>query len=90
MADLLAYNRWNGWLGGLLCEQHVDIWESEGLDWYLGGCGYYDFWNAEKGNLPWVAKSTQDYKVYGVAAIIGLTYNINRSNFILAFIGNPQ
>jgi len=49
----------------------VDIWQSEGLDWYLGGCGYYGFWNAEKGNLPWVAKSTQDYKVYGVAAIIG-------------------
>jgi hypothetical protein len=88
-ADLLVYNRWKGWVGALLYEHHMDIREFYGLEWYVGGGGHYGFWTAKKGTPPWVDKSTQDYKVYGVDAIIGLEYNINRSNFYFGFYWKP-
>jgi hypothetical protein len=88
-ADLLVYNRWQGWVGALLYEHHMDIREFEGLEWYVGGGGHYGVWKAGKGQPPWVYKSTQDYKVYGVDAIVGLEYNINRSNFYFGFYWKP-
>ena len=88
-ADLLVYNRWKGWVGALLYEHHMDIREFEGLEWYVGGGAHYGVWKAQKGIPPWVYKSTQDYKVYGLDAIVGLEYNINRSNFYFGVYWKP-
>jgi hypothetical protein len=84
-----VYNRWKGWVGALLYEHHWDIREFEGLEWYVGGGAHYGMWKDGKGEPPWVYKIDQDYNVFGVDAIVGLEYNINRSNFYLGVYWKP-
>lgn len=87
--DLLVYIRWKGWVGALLYEHHMDIREFDGLEWFLGGGAHYGIWKDGKGEPPWVYKIDQDYQVFGVDAIVGLEYNINRSNFYVGFYWKP-
>ncbi|WP_051316006.1 hypothetical protein [Algoriphagus vanfongensis] len=87
--DLLVYNRWKGWVGALLYEHHWDIREFYGLEWYVGAGGHFGMWKDGKGEPPWVYKIDQDYNVFGVDAIVGLEYNINRSNFYLGGYWKP-
>lgn len=79
--DLLVYNRWKGWVAALLYEHHMDIREIRDLEWYVGGGFHYGIWKEGRGLPPWTATSDQNYNVFGFDAIIGLEYNINRSNF---------
>ena len=87
--DLLVYNRWKGWIAALLYEHHMDIREIRDLELYVGGGFHYGLWKEGKGLPPWTATSDQDYNVYGLDAIIGLEYNINRSNFYFGGYWKP-
>lgn len=87
--DLLVYRRWKGWVGAVLYEHHMDIREFRGLEWYVGGGAHYGMWKDGKGEPPWVYKIDQDYKAYGIDAIVGLEYNINQSNFYVGLYWKP-
>lgn len=87
--DLLVYNRWKGWVAAVLYEHHWDIREFEGLEWYVGAGAHYGIWKDGKGEPPWVYKIDRDYNVFGVDAIVGLEYNINRSNFYVGLYWKP-
>lgn len=87
--DLLVYRRWKGWVAAALYEHHMDIREFRGLEWYVGGGAHYGMWKDGKGEPPWVYKIDQDYNVFGIDAIAGLEYNINRSNFYVGLYWKP-
>jgi hypothetical protein len=87
--DLLVYRRWKGWVAALLYEHHMDIREVRGLEWYVGGGFHYGAWSKGTGTPPWTAKSDQDYTVFGLDAIVGLEYNINRTNFYFGGYWKP-
>lgn len=87
--DLLVYRRWKGWVAAALYEHHMDIREFRGLEWYAGGGVHYGLWQDGKGEPPWVDKIDQDYNAYGIDAIIGLEYNINRSSFYVGLYWKP-
>ncbi|WP_296701096.1 hypothetical protein [Algoriphagus sp.] len=88
--ELMVYTRWKGWVGNLLFEHHMDIREFEGLEWYIGGGGHYGIWKVGKSEPPWVYKATEDYAAFGVDAIVGLDYNINRSNWYISLDWKPS
>ncbi len=73
----------------MLYEHHMDIREIRDLEWYFGGGAHYGMWKEGKGIPRWTATSDQDYTVYGLDAIVGLEYNINRSNFYFGFYWKP-
>ncbi|WP_192347729.1 hypothetical protein [Algoriphagus sp. Y33] len=87
--DLLVYRRWKGWVAAALYEHHMDIREFRGLEWYVGGGAHYGMWQDGKGEPPWVDKIDQDYNAYGIDAIVGLEYNINRSSFYVGLYWKP-
>ena len=87
--DILVYRRWKGWVGAALYEHHLDIREFRGLEWYFGGGAHYGIWKDGKGEPPWVYKIDQDYKVFGIDAITGVEYNINKSNFFVGLYWKP-
>lgn len=87
--DLLIYRRWKGWVAAALYEHHLDIREFRGLEWYFGGGAHYGMWKDGKGEPPWVDKIDQDYSTYGIDAIVGLEYNINRSSFYVGLYWKP-
>ena len=87
--DLLVYRRWKGTVAALLYEHHFEIREIRGLEWYLGAGGHYGIWKQPNGEPPWVYKIDQDYNAYGIDAIVGLEYNLSRSNFYMGFYWKP-
>ncbi|WP_057939635.1 hypothetical protein [Algoriphagus resistens] len=87
--DLLVYRRWKGWVAAALYEHHLDIRGFRGLEWYFGGGAHYGMWKDGKGEPPWVDKINQDYSAYGIDAIVGLEYNINRSSFYVGLYWKP-
>lgn len=87
--ELMVFNRWKGWNAALLYEHHMDIREFRGMEWYLGGGMHYGKWTKEKGEPPWVYKSTQDYQAYGVDFIAGLEYNFYNTNIYLSLDWKP-
>lgn len=87
--ELLVYRRWKGWVVAALYEHHIQINEIRGLEWYFGGGVHYGTWKVGKGIPPWVDKIEHDYNVYGIDAILGLEYHINRSNFYTGFYLKP-
>ncbi len=87
--ELMVYNRWQGWVTALLYEHHMDIREFRGLEWYFGGGAHYGVWKKGKGFPPWTDNRNQDWTAYGVDLIVGLDYNINNSNFYIAFDWKP-
>ncbi|PZX54748.1 hypothetical protein LV84_02902 [Algoriphagus ratkowskyi] len=87
--DLLIYRRWKGLIAAALYEHHLNIRELRGLEWYFGGGAHYGMWKDGKGDPPWVEKIDQDYNAFGIDAIVGLEYNINRSNFYVGFYWKP-
>ncbi len=87
--DLLVYNRWNGWVGALLYERHMNIRELRGLEWFFGGGVHYGVWKEGVGTPPWTDRSTQSYTAYGLDAIVGLDYNIPKSSFYLGVYWKP-
>ena len=87
--ELMVFNRWKGWNAALLYEVHMDIREFRGMEWYLGGGVHYGTWKLGKSEPPWVYKATQDYKAYGVDAIVGLEYNFSGTNFYLSLDWKP-
>ncbi len=88
--ELMVYTRWKGWVGNLLYEHHMDIREFEGLEWYVGAGGHYGVWKVGKSEPPWVYKATEDYTAYGVDAIVGLDYNIDRSSWFISLDWKPS
>lgn len=87
--ELMVFKRWGGMNYALLYERHMDIREFRGMEWYLGGGAHYGTWKLGKSEPPWVYKATQDYKAYGVDAIVGLEYNFNGTNFYLSLDWKP-
>ncbi len=87
--ELMVFNRWKGWNAALLYEYHMDIREFRGMEWYLGGGGHYGKWTKEKGEPPWVYKSTQDYEAYGIDLVAGLEYNFYNTNIYLSLDWKP-
>ncbi len=87
--ELMVYNRWDGWVTALLYEHHMDIREFRGMEWYVGGGAHYGVWKEGKGLPPWTDRSNQDWTAYGVDLIVGIDYNINNSNFYIAFDWKP-
>jgi hypothetical protein len=87
--ELMVFKRWGGMNYVLLFEHHMDIREFRGMEWYLGGGVHYGTWKLGKSEPPWVYKATQDYKAYGVDAVVGLEYNFNGTNFYLSLDWKP-
>ncbi|MCE7056913.1 hypothetical protein LZF95_19695 [Algoriphagus sp. AGSA1] len=87
--DLLVYRRWKGTVAALLYEHHFNITEFRGLEWFAGGGAHYGVWKDGKGEPPWVYRIDQDYKPFGVDAIVGLEYNFHLSNFYLGLYWKP-
>lgn len=87
--ELMVFNRWKGWNAALLYERHMDIREFRGMEWYLGGGAHYGIWREPKAEPPWVYKGSEDYKAYGVDAIVGLEYNFYNTNVYLSLDWKP-
>lgn len=87
--ELMVFNRWKGWNASLLYEYHMDIREFRGMEWYIGGGVHYGIWKEPKAEPPWVYKGTEDYRAYGVDAIVGLEYNFYNTNFYLSLDWKP-
>ena len=87
--ELMVFNRWKGWNAALLYERHMDIREFRGMEWYVGGGVHYGIWKEPKAEPPWVYKGTEDYKAFGVDAIVGLEYNFYNTNIYLSLDWKP-